>query len=257
MLVSGCSWSANDLISTFHPELECNWPKWPELVAKELNMDLVNLSASGAGNEKIYSSISDYLTNFRTRVDLFKVGLVVAAWSQGHRRDWSENFGKEDVWRNDTFDLKGDLNYHVLKSIRLQFAYQNLCRHLNVPYVQFQMISLWRSHINKKFHEQYHKVYPKKNNFFSFRSKILNAKADYFKALIQSTGYYDRMNRNFLGWPGDIITNEYYNQEKSWTLSYCLDTKHRISDLDRHPNKIGNEKLAEEFLKRYKKFKDG
>ena len=255
MLVSGCSWSTNDLISNFHPELECNWPKWPELVAKELNMDLVNLSASGAGNEKIYSSISDYLTNFRTRVDLFKVGLVVAAWSQGHRRDWSENFGKEDVWRNDTFDLKGDLNYHVLKSIRLQFAYQNLCRHLNVPYVQFQMISLWRAELIRKFKELENGYQEKLDE--TEKSRILNAKADYFKALIQSTGYYDRMNRNFLGWPGDIITNEYYNQEKSWTLSYCLDTKHRISDLDRHPNKIGNEKLAEEFLKRYKKFKDG
>ena len=90
----------NDLISTFHPELECNWPKWPELVAKELDMDCVNLADSGAGNEKIYSNISDYLTQpyaVRKGMTYHKpdIGLVVAAWSQGHRRDWSENFGKE------------------------------------------------------------------------------------------------------------------------------------------------------------------
>jgi len=139
-------------------------------------------------------------------------------------------------------------NYHVLKSIRLQFAYQNLCRHLNVPYVQFQMISLWRSWMIRHFIE--------KDIDEIEKSRILNAKADYFKTLIQKTGYYNRMNNHFLGWPGDVITNRYYDQEKSWTLSYCLDTKHRISNLDRHPNKIGNEKLAEEFLKRYKKFKD-
>ena len=121
LLVSGCSFTDPNMRSTFHPEMDTSWPKWPELVAKELDMDCVNLAISGSGNERVYSSISDYLTQPSSKVKLklnferldyrgkkyeyflpddikTDIGLVVAAWSQGHRRDWSQ---KRYVTRED------------------------------------------------------------------------------------------------------------------------------------------------------------
>ena len=50
LLVSGCSNTDKDFYSELHPELDTSWPKWPELLAKKLDMDCVNLGKSGAGN---------------------------------------------------------------------------------------------------------------------------------------------------------------------------------------------------------------
>ena len=70
-----------------------------------------------------------------------------------------------------------------------------------------------------------------------------------FFNLIKSTGYNSLINKNFLGWPGDVVNDKYYG-EKSWTLSDCLSPELRISEKDAHPNEMGQHKLAEEFLKR-------
>ena len=243
LLVSGCSFTDPNMRSTFHPEMNCDWPKWPELVAKELDMDCVNLAISGSGNERIYSSISDYLTQpyaVRKGMTYHKpdIGLVVAAWSQGHRRDWSERklvsrTQKRDMWTNTNWDDKGDLYYWLLKSVRYQYAYQNLCKQLKLPYVQFQMISLWRAYVHFKIDEL-----GKDRQYWETE----------MKECLAATGYNELMNSNFLGWPGDVISNTYWNQ-KSWTLKDCLKRQDKISDEDVHPNKQGHEKLAEEFLK--------
>lgn len=251
LLVSGCSFTDPNMRSTFHPEMNCDWPKWPELVAKELDMDCVNLADSGAGNEKIYSSISDYLTQpyaVRKGMTYHKpdIGLVVAAWSQGHRRDWSERklvsrTQKRDMWTNTNWDDKGDLYYWLLKSVRYQYAYQNLCKQLKLPYVQFQMISLWRAYVFFKIESP--------TDTKEEGSKIKKHWETEMKECLAATGYNELMNSNFLGWPGDVISNTYWNQ-KSWTLKDCLKRQDKISDEDVHPNKQGHEKLAEEFLKR-------
>jgi hypothetical protein len=57
------------------------------------------------------------------------------------------------------------------------------------------------------------------------------------------------MNKHFLGWPCDVVNDKYWG-EKSYVLSDCLKAQHKVSDKDAHPNKIGQEILAEEFLKR-------
>ena len=261
LLVSGCSFTDPNMRSVPHPDLDTSWPKWPELVAKELDMDCVNLADSGAGNEKIYSSISDYLTQPSSKVKLklnferldyrgkkyeyflpddikTDIGLVVAAWSEGHRRDWSQKRyvtreEKRDQWTNINFDDKGDLYYWLLKSVRYQYAYQNLCKQLKLPYVQFQMISLWRAYVHFKIDEL---------------GKDRQHWETEMKECLAATGYNELVNTNFLGWPGDVINDTYWNQ-KSWTLSDCLKQQDKISDKDVHPNKQGHEKLAEEFLK--------
>ena len=249
LLVSGCSFTDTNMVSVQHPDLDTSWPKWPELVAKELDMDCVNLASSGAGNEKIYSNISDYLTQpyaVRKGMTYHKpdIGLVVAAWSQGNRRDWSERklvtrTQKQDSWTNMNFDDKGDLYYWLLKSVRYQYAYQNLCKQLKLPYVQFQMISLWRGYV-------FYKIGDDREIKKHWESEM--------KECLAATGYNELVNTNFLGWPGDVISNKYWNQ-KSWTLKDCLKKQDKISDKDVHPNKQGHEKLAEEFLKHLHKSK--
>ena len=57
LLVSGCSFTTNKYESAHHPDLVADWPKWPELLAKKLNMNCINVGQSGAGQEYIYNSL--------------------------------------------------------------------------------------------------------------------------------------------------------------------------------------------------------
>ena len=61
LLVAGCSYSNDRFRSVHHPDLDVTWPKWPQIIAKKLDMKLINLSESGAGQEYIYSNIIDKL----------------------------------------------------------------------------------------------------------------------------------------------------------------------------------------------------
>ena len=40
LLVSGCSFTDRDFHSDIHPDMICDWPRWPELVAEALDMEL-------------------------------------------------------------------------------------------------------------------------------------------------------------------------------------------------------------------------
>ena len=51
LVVSGCSWGDEIFFSPFHPDMDCEWPKWPKLLAEKLNMECVNLCKCGAGQE--------------------------------------------------------------------------------------------------------------------------------------------------------------------------------------------------------------
>ena len=45
LLVSGDSFTADNFVSSVHPELDTSWPMWPELLAKKLDMQLGNVES--------------------------------------------------------------------------------------------------------------------------------------------------------------------------------------------------------------------
>ena len=57
LIASGCSWGDPNFISLEHPDMDCDWSKWPELLADKLDMQVINLCKSGQGQEYIYSSL--------------------------------------------------------------------------------------------------------------------------------------------------------------------------------------------------------
>ena len=125
LLVSGDSYTDQDWLSEFHPELDTSWPKWPEILAKKLNMNCVNLGKAGAGNEYIYSSLLDYISNPLISKD--SIGLVIAGWSQIQRKDYQQ--GQYGRWTNLRNDPHGDAFSLANKSLKEyrqnQEAYSN------------------------------------------------------------------------------------------------------------------------------------
>ena len=246
LLVGGCSYSNDNFRSVHHPDLDVSWPKWPTILAKKLDMELINLSESGAGQEYIYSNIIDKLQT----IDHSKIGLVIAAWSTAPRRDYQIEslYLQKAKWTNDMYDTKGFMNYWIDRSLRYYYSLQTICEYLKIPLKQFQMVDLfkgylWQELISRRTNDVADdKLIPVLN-----RPEDLTIDEKYWKekkekgylAQIHDSPYYEKINDNFIGWPTDPRLNGYSMSDK------VLDnTTDRISEIDLHPNKQGQEKLA-------------
>tara|TARA_B100000609_G_scaffold198893_1_gene199747 strand:+ start:526 stop:1353 length:828 start_codon:yes stop_codon:yes gene_type:complete len=259
LLVAGCSYSNEKFNSVHHPDLDVSWPKWPQLLAEKLDMQLINLSESGAGQEYIYSNIIDRLQT----IEHSKIGLVIAAWSTAPRRDYQTEslylknkkwtYDKNDMiqkikWTNDMYDSKGCMHYWIDRSLRYYYSLQMVCENLKIPLKQFQMVDLFKGYL-------WQELISRRTNDIADDKQvpILNKAADLTKeeqdwkekkekgylAQIHDSPYYEKINDNFIGWPTDPRLNGYSISDK--VLDNNTD---RISKIDLHPNKQGQEKLA-------------
>ena len=252
LLVGGCSFTDSNFRTLVHPELDVSFPKWPEIVAKKLDMQLVNLAFSGSGQEQIYSRFVDYINENGSD----NIGLAIAAWSQCQRRDYQthEDYFKtdRDYWRNDRVNEKGDVFYWTKKSLRYFISFQNLCEVHNIPYKQFQMISLfdgWLNGLNKRDTElaDYLK---NPENFTDFMPRY-NYPGDPVKdrkKLIQLLLKHESSinTNNFLGWPTIKDFSGFYVEEKTIKdKDYKSIPGLVISEIDGHPTEKGHEVIAE------------
>ena len=261
LLVAGCSYSNEKFSSVHHPDLDVSWPKWPQLLAEKLDMQLVNLSESGAGQEYIYSNIIDKLQT----IDHSKIGLVIAAWSTAPRRDYQKEslylknkkwtYDKNDMvqkikWTNDMYDSKGCMYYWIDRSLRYYYSLQMVCENLKLPYKQFQMIDLFKGYLWQELIRRRTKDWPEDE---TKQVPILNKAADLTKeekhwketqekkylAQIHNSPYYEIINNNFIGWPTDKRLMGFNISE----MAIEKDTD-RISKIDLHPNELGQKKIA-------------
>ena len=265
LIVSGCSWGDPNFMSMPHPAMDTTWPKWPEILAEMMNLEPMNLCLSGMGQEYIYSSISDVLSE----IDINEVGYVIAAWTSAPRRDYEKtdmwrgakfgdvkNVKKVKRWHNIRTDAKGDLQYWIRKTIRYQYAFQNLMEQHKkrvadqaLFYKHVQMISLIKGHIWEVINNL---------DYSGLEENDLQMKLDKFQqfAELQKYGrefvrdmlteaYIDtlkkskyKFNEHFLGWPTDESLGGYM-------IEQYLTEEYRISEQDRHPNAVGQQKIAE------------
>ena len=232
LLVSGCSNTEKNFYSELHPELDTSWPKWPELLAKKLDMDCVNLGKSGSGNEYIYSSILNYLTRNHTH----NIGLVIAAWTQCQRKDFS--FGHNMRWTNERIDPNGDIFSWMRKSLNYYLSFQILCAKYNLPYMHVQMIAPyqdWLSGLRPRELEQ--------GYLTGFTYKYPGDKVIDNEKIIRVINSYEEIinTKKFIGWPLCKEMNGFSIQKKLINMEDGT----MISDIDNHPNKLGQEKIAE------------
>ena len=233
LIASGCSWTNENFTSDFRHDMDCSWPKWPELLAKKLDMECINLGRSGAGNEYIYSSLLDQII----KMDPNNIGLVMPAWPQACRKDikvrgiWKHNLA-QTLWRHNiklpdyaVTSIDGNID----KSLIYYYSLQEICKSKKIPLKQFQMLPFFRS--NKEL--------PKGLLICTREVNIL-----------YNNPYFNKIDDNFIGWPTekrlggfnfcDDILDIYANER-----TYC------ISDLDNHPNAKGHEKIAEFLYDRF------
>jgi len=245
LLVSGCSNTEKNFFSDVHPKMKCDWPKWPDILAKKLDMEVVNLAKSGMGNEYIYTTLLRYITTSNCHL-----GLVIPAWTQCQRKD----FQKKGYWWNQRIDPDGDVFSWMRRSLDTYLNFQMLCEKYNLPYMQVQMLSPYQDWLNGLLPAENDPKYYK-----GFRHRYPGNEEKDNKKLIKMIGDYENLldTKKFLGWP---LSHEYagYSLQKKLIgirskktgvfKNVNLDTM--ISNLDHHPNAKGHEKIAEFIYER-------
>ena len=235
LIVSGCSYTD-----------DCHdYPAWPELLAKRLKMDCINLGSSGAGNEYISSSLLDTILEHKN------IGLVIAMWSEFLRLDFYSDYtpvtchkfnwthmhfptrfgtldrhlpGRGADWKNKIMrDLCekgfGTDKANIIKSLRIFYMFQQTMKSLNIPFLQLMGTN-----------------------------PLVMAAVASNKVIIDSSYLKLIDNKLFLGWP--IMP-----QIGGWNIDSFLDEYEyeevRISLDDCHPNAKGHSLIAKKLYKYY------
>jgi len=233
LIASGCSFTDYDFSSDFHPDMDCSWQKWPELLAEKLNMNFINLGQSGAGNEYTYASLLDKIH----LMDSNDIGLVIPAWTQSQRKD----IKVRGVWKHldqvrrypydKNKNLYGDITYRVEESIKLYYSFQEICKSKNIPVFQFQMLPMFRGF-----------------DYDPITKKHIDGRFDIYDNLIKTiyyNPYYKNIDNSFLGWPTESSLGG-FNIKMDVLHGYNNESlKYQVSDIDSHPNTIGQIKIAE------------
>jgi len=238
LLVSGCSNTEKDFYSEIHPTLDTTWPKWPELLAEKLDMHCVNLAKSGAGNEYVYTSLLEYITNYKNNTN---IGLVIPAWTQSNRKDFSTGWNMR--WTNARIDPNGDVFSWMRRTLNCYVSFQVLCEKYNLNYLQVQMLAPYQDWLYGLRPRELDDRYAS-----GFRFKYPgDPDKDNKKIISLINNYENKVNVDkFLGWPLAEELGGFSLQKRHIRLEH--DTI--ISDLDNHPNEKGHQVLAEEIYAR-------
>ena len=230
LLASGCSWTDINYESAHHPGEHFAFPRWPELLAKKLGMKALNLGLCGAGFEYIYQSLIKNITKK-------DIGLVIAGWTKASRRDY-RNSGHRvrgkittyyQKWGNMQWDTHGDNRYFINRMMMYYYSLQQVCKSLGIKYKQVQMI---RSHESATSYGQY-ETWP------VAIGKVLGMR-EHYEYMAKDPLYNEIDEEHFIGWPGTKMLG-------GITMQSMLESEddNFISKIDRHPNKKGQEKIAD------------
>ena len=251
LLVSGCSFTVEEYISAIHPDMDCSWPKWPELLSKKLGMDYINLGQNGGGNEYIYSSLLEQILKTE---DKSQIGLVMPAWTQCQRKDYQSGYAGR--WVQKRIDPDGDVFSYLRKDLRYMISLQLICKHFNIPLKQFQMLNLFDGFISGLMKTDAEVYANKDNPDFDRRYKytaVRSAREDRMecnKIMLEYEPFIDI--ENFIGWPSVPRIGGFFVEQK--TLWHNEDGDHNenrlVSKRDVHPNGLGHKKIAEFLYER-------
>ena len=272
LLAVGCSYTDQNFLSLELPEVDCSFPKWPEVLGNMLEYDnVVNLGKSGNNNDSIQNQTQDYIMEN-------DVDMLCVLWSEPMRinihdsysalwyNDSSWNANKKERqatreaaslanfpeklinnWQKKSINpeiiakimLHNDINHLNIGTqfVRNIYNLDQIAKNKNIPIYHMQGASLWKKHVYQSWSQHTGKLdlnnYKNHNKFRKFLTAFIQS--PYFKILDKQTNIY--------GWPfyqelgGTSIAAEIYKN-----------LKFTIGELDGHPNAEGHQKIASQFM---------
>jgi hypothetical protein len=258
LLAVGCSYTDEKFESIVHPELDCSWPKWPEIIGNELEYNTVNLGECGNSNDSIFKTAQDYIVDH-------KVDMICALWTQGHRLNihdmsninwtWSfmdkepvRVFGdrlQKDVFNKDEFSSLLRWKHTALANEYLRYIYM------------LDQLGKYNNNIPVYHMQGLRGYYPYGS---STRAKANTMRKEYATAFLDSP-YFSILDKqtNIYGWPllQELEGSIYIDDTKAlasytWKEMEALTLKYKISDKDSHPNARGHKIIANRFIEMIK-----
>jgi len=268
LIAIGCSFTEHNLRSDSSPDIDHDFPRWPQHLADKLDMECVNLGQCGSGNKQILSKIINTVLTEKN------IGIVVVMWSQFQRLDFEYS---STEWMQINLDLDIDHlddthEFKLTKSLRdykqknfkelhnphsaIQDALrtfilaENLLKDIPHLYIQGpDAVSFYRT--KKLLTDDNYRESKKKRVYtgtFFYPTSIIK--------LFFLSSYFDYVEKNlsekFIGWP---IMQEL----GGYSVTNILDkldperTQLRISKEDKHPNAEGHKIIAQEIYNAYEK----
>ena len=253
LLAVGCSLTNKNFRSKLHPEMDCSWPKWPEVVGKKLGYNVVNLGNSGNSNDAIFKSAQDYIIDH-------KVDMICGLWTQGHRLNihdmsninWTWSFmdkkpndlgdrSQKDMFNKDEFSRLLRYKHTALANEYLRYIYM------------LDQLGKYNNNIPVYHMQGLRGYYPYGS---STRVKAHTMRKEYATAFLDSP-YFSILDKqtNIYGWPLlQELEGSIYIDDPKALASYTFDEmealtlKYKISDKDSHPNARGQKTIANRFI---------
>jgi len=233
LIAIGCSFTSHYLTSNQSPNLNFDFPRWPQHLADMLDMECVNLGKSGAGNDYILAKTVDATLKEKN------IGLVVLMWSEWQRMGF-QCFPDWNRWTHITphkpyhmvdqekFILEKQNPPHATRNTLRRFIHaEKILSDIPYMFIQGTQAIFFRKHLTRR----------------DVSTEILKSPyLDYIE---------NNISDKFIGWPimseiGGYCMDDILNKKGPTRLEY------RISSYDAHPNAAGHKFIAEFLYEKYK-----
>ncbi len=258
LLAVGCSYTDEKFESIVHPELDCSWPKWPEIIGNELEYNVVNLGKSGNSNDSIFKTAQDYIVDH-------KVDMICALWTQGHRLNihdmsninWTWSFMDKEPVRVFGDRLQKDVFNKDEFSRLLRWKHTTLANEYLRYIYMLDQLGKYNNNIPVYHMQGLRGYYPYGS---STRAKANTMRKEYATAFLDSP-YFSILHKqtNIYGWPllQELEGSIYIDDTKAlashtWEEMEALTLKYKISDKDSHRNARGQKTIANRFIEMIK-----
>jgi len=236
LIAAGCSFTEHYLSSNQSPNIDFDFPRWPEHLSNMLNMECVNVGRCGAGNDQILARTLDATLKEKD------IGLVVIMWSEWRRMGF-QGFADHRRWTNVTpYDIEKWKKFFMEKQNPLHATRNTLRTFIHAekflgdtPYMFLQGTgTIWWNALSFGANKNRRRI-------------AINE--------ILSSPYLNYIENNisdkFIGWPlmneiGGYNIGDILDKEDPTRLKY------RISKADTHPNAEGHKVIAEFLYEKYK-----
>ena len=233
LIAIGCSFTEHYLTSDQSPNLNFDFPRWPQHLADMLDMECVNLGKSGAGNDYILAKTVDVTLNENN------IGLVVLMWSEWQRigfqcfPDWNKWFfitphEPDELVESKKYILEKQNKFHATRNTLRTFIHaEKILSDIPYMFIQGTQAIFFRKHLTRR----------------EVSTEILKSPyLDYIE---------NNISDKFIGWPimreiGGYCMDDILNKKGPTRLEY------RISSYDAHPNAAGHKVIAEFLCEQYK-----
>ena len=245
LLAGGCSWTQQNFHTSLHPDLDCDWKKWPELVIGDWD-EVVNLAQGGSGLDYMIPLLMEYIMTHDNVSHLILQFTSWYRWMTPERFFHNPTLALSRHTERADSALKDRLRPTLSRMEQIENFFPTT--HRSVQYRLHNYLILLNALIELCLYKNIKFIGWQGLHFANSKKKDIDRTA--YKYFVNHKLFHklDKLNNS-----GEV---EFINWPLVDTMADCMDKilphyrktgvgEYRISVIDSHPNKKGHEFIAE------------